>query len=175
LQVLREHQLYAKLSKCSFYQKQILYLGHIILEQGIVVDPEKIKAIRGWPTPRNVSDIRSFMGLAGYYRRFIVGLSKIAHPITSLQKKGTKFEWILECETNFNLLKELLSSVPVLKIVDRNKSFVVCTYTCKEGLVGVLTQNGHVIGYESRNLKEHERNYSTHDLEPDAIVHALRM
>jgi hypothetical protein len=175
LQVLREHQLYSKLSKCSFYQKQIHYLGHIILEQGIAVDPEKIEAIRGWPTLRNVSDVRSFMGLASYYRRFIVGFSKIAHLITSLKNKGAKFEWTLKCEKNFNLLRELLTNAPVLKIVDPNESFVVCTDACKEGLEGVLTQNGHVIGYESRKLKEHERNYATHDLELVAIVHALRM
>jgi hypothetical protein len=115
------------------------------------------------------------MGLAGYYRSFIVGFSKIAHPITSLKKKGTKFEWTLKCENNFNLLKELLTSAPVLKIDDPNESFVVCIDACKEGLEGVLTQNGHVIGYESRKLKEHERNYATHDLELVAIVHTLRM
>jgi hypothetical protein len=175
LQVLREHQLYAKLSKCYFYQKKIHYLGHIISERGITVDPENIEAIRGWPTPKNVSNVRSFMGLAGYYRRFIVGFSKISHPITSLQKKGTKFEWTLKCENNFNLLKELLTSAPVLKIVDPNESFVVCTDACKEGFGGVLTQNGHAIGYESRKIKEHERNYATHDLELATIVHALRM
>jgi hypothetical protein len=175
LQVLRQHQLYAKLSKCYFYQKQIHYLGHIISEQGIAVDPKKIKSIRGWPTPINVSDVISFMGLVGYYRRFIVGFSNIAHPITSLQNKVTKFEWTLKCEKNFNLLKELLTSAPVLNIVDPNEIFVVCTDACKEGLGGVLTQNGHVIGYESRNLKEHERNYATHDLELVTIVHTLRM
>jgi hypothetical protein len=118
LQVMREHQLYAKLSKCSFYQKKIHYLGHIILEQGIVVDPEKIEAIRGWPTPMNASEVRYFMGLAGYYKRFISYFSKISHPITSLQNKGMKFEWTSECEEKFNLLKELLTSAPVLKIVD---------------------------------------------------------
>jgi hypothetical protein len=175
LQILREHQLYAKLSKFSFYQKQIHYLGHIISEWGITVDPEKIEAIRGWPTPINVSDFRSFMGLDGYYRRFIVGFYKIAHPITSLQKKGTKFEWTLKCENNFNLLKESLTSAPGLNIADQNEIFVVCTDTCNEGLWGVLTQNGHVIGYESRKLKEHKRNYATHDLELAAIVYALRM
>ena len=88
LQVLREHQLYAKLSKCDFYRDRIQYLGHIISEEGISVDPEKIEAITNWPTPRNVTDVRSFMGLAGYYRRFIEGFSKVAHAITSLQKKG---------------------------------------------------------------------------------------
>ena len=86
LHVLREHQLYAKLSKCSFYQKQIHYLGHIISEQGIAIDPKKIEAIRRWPTPRNVSEVISSMGLAGYYRRFIVWFSRISHPITSFQK-----------------------------------------------------------------------------------------
>jgi hypothetical protein len=175
LQVLREHQLYAKLRKCSFYQEQIHYLGHIISEEGIVVDPKKIEAIRGWPTPRNVSRSRYFMGLVGYYMRFIEGFSRISHPITSLQKKGTKFEWTTKCEENFQLLKELLTSAPILKIADPNENFVVCTDACKEGLGGVLTQNGHVISYESRNIKEHERNYATHDLELASIVHALKM
>jgi hypothetical protein len=84
LQVLREHQLYARFSKCSFYQKQIHYLGHIILEEVIAVDPENIEATRGWSTPNNVTKVRSFMGLSGYYKRCIEGFSKIAHPITSL-------------------------------------------------------------------------------------------
>jgi hypothetical protein len=145
LQVLREHQLYAKLSKCTFYQKQIHYLGHIVSEDGIAVDPEKIEAIKGWPTPKNISEVRSFMGLAGYYRRFIEGFSKIAHPITSLQKKGIKFEWTTKCEESFQHLKDLLTSAPILKIADPNEDFVVCTDACKEGLGGVLTQNGHVI------------------------------
>jgi hypothetical protein len=91
LQVLREHQLYAKLRKCSFYQKQIQYLGHIISKDGIAVDLEKIEAIREWSVPKNVTEVRSFMGLVGYYRRFIEGFSKISHLITSLQKKGVKF------------------------------------------------------------------------------------
>jgi hypothetical protein len=88
LQVLREHQLHAKLSKCSFYQRQIHYLGNIISKEGIVVDLEKIKSLKEWPTPRNVTEVRSFLGLASYYKRFIEGFSKIVYPITSLQKKG---------------------------------------------------------------------------------------
>jgi hypothetical protein len=121
------------------------------------------------------SEIRSFMGLARYYRRFIVGFSIISHPITSLQKKGIKFECKTECEEKFNFLKELLTSAPILKITDPNENFVMCTDACEEGLGGVLTQNGHVIGYESKNIKEHERNYSTHDLELASIVHALKI
>jgi len=85
--------MYAKMSKCSFYQQQIQYLGHIISEEGIEVDRSKIEAIKEWLILRNVTDVRSFTGLAGYYRRFIEGFSKIAHPITSLQRKGVKFEW----------------------------------------------------------------------------------
>jgi hypothetical protein len=101
LQVLREHQLYAKLRKCSFYQKKIHYLGHITSKDGIVVDPEKIEAIREWPVPKNVIEVKSFMGLVGYYRMFIVGFSRIAHPITSLQRKEKKFQWTEECEKIF--------------------------------------------------------------------------
>jgi hypothetical protein len=101
LQVLREHHLYSKLSKCSFYHKQIHCLGYIISEDGITVDPDKIESIRGWSAPKNMTEVRSFMGLAGYYRRFIEGFSKIAHPITSLQKKGVKFQWTLDCENSF--------------------------------------------------------------------------
>jgi hypothetical protein len=174
LQVLREHQLYAKLSKCSFYQRQIHYLGHIILEEGIIVDPEMVEAIREWKAPRYVAEVRSFMGLAGYYRRFITGFSKIAYPITYLQRKEKKFQWKEDCEKRFQRLKQLLTSAPILRIADPNKYFVVCTDACKEGLGGVLSQNGFVICYESRKLKEHERNYATHDLELAAIVHALR-
>jgi hypothetical protein len=105
LQVLREHQLYVKLSKCSFYQDQIHYLGHIISKDGIAVDPEKIDTIREWSVPRNVTEVRSFMGLAGYYIRFIAWFSKIAHPITSLQRKGNQFHWIEGCEESFQRLK----------------------------------------------------------------------
>jgi hypothetical protein len=105
LQVLREHQLYAKLNKCSFYQRQIHYLGHIISEEGIIMDPKKVEAIREWSAPRNVAEVRSFMGLASYYKRFITGFSKIAHPITSLQRKEEKFQWTKECEKSFQRLK----------------------------------------------------------------------
>jgi hypothetical protein len=101
LQVLRENQLYAKLSKCSFYQERIHYLGHIISKDGIVVDPEKIEAIREWLAPKNVMEVRSFMGLASYYKGFIAGFSRIAHPITYLQRKEKKFLWTEECERSF--------------------------------------------------------------------------
>jgi hypothetical protein len=139
-------------------------LGHIISKDGITVDPEKIEAIREWSVPKNVTEVRSFMGLAGYYKRFIEGFSKIAHPITSLQRKGVKFQWIVDCEKGFQHLKQLLTSASILRIVDPNEDFIVFIDASKEGLGGVLTQNGFVICYESRKLKEDERHYATHDL-----------
>ena len=144
-------------------------------KEGISVDLEKIQAIEDWPVPKDVTDVRSFMGITGYYQRFIEGFSKIAKPITSLQKKGKKFDWNLKCEESFKKLKTLLTTAPVLRIADPNKDFVVCTDACNDGLGGVLTQDGHVIAYESRKLKIHEKNYATYDLELAAVIHALKM
>jgi hypothetical protein len=115
------------------------------------------------------------MGLASYYRRFIKGFSNIASPITSLQKKGVKFEWTSKCEERFHQLKDILTSAPILKIAYLYKYLFVCTNGCKEGLDGVLSQKDHVVCYESRKLKEHERKYDTHDIELATIVHALKM
>eukprot|EP00253_Pinus_taeda_P019019 PITA_19019 len=175
LQTLREHQLYAKFSKCDFFKEEIQYLGHVISKDGIAVDPEKIKAIMDWPIPKDVTDVRSFMGLVGYYRRFVEGFSKVAFPITSLQKKGKLFHWTPNCQKSFEQLKHLLTTAPVLSIADPNKDYVVCTDASKEGLGGVLMQEGRVIAYESRKLKEHEQKYSAYDLELAAVIHALKM
>eukprot|EP00253_Pinus_taeda_P016605 PITA_16605 len=142
LQTLREHQLYAKFSKCDFFKEEIQYLGHVVTKDGIAVDPEKIKAIMDWPVPKDVADVRSFMGLAGYYRRFVEGFSKVAFPITSLQKKGKLFHWTPNCQKSFERLKHLLTTAPILSIADPNKDYVVCTDASKEGLGGVLMQEG---------------------------------
>jgi hypothetical protein len=120
-------------------------LGHIIFEEGITVDPEKIEAIKGWKTPKSVIEVISFMGLYGYYRRFNAGFSRIDHPITSLQSKGKKFQWTTKCEMSFQQLKKLLTSAPIMNIGDPNEEFMVCTDACKKGLGGVLSQNGFVI------------------------------
>jgi hypothetical protein len=115
----------------------------------VEVDPEKIKVIIDWTAHISVKEVRSFMVLDGYYRRFIKGFSKIGNPITSLQRKGNKFIWSLECEASFQQLKHLLTDAPILRIVDPEKDFLVCIYACKEGLGGVLMQEGQVICYES--------------------------
>jgi hypothetical protein len=141
LQCLREHKLYGKLSKCSFYQSRIHYLGHVISDEGIVVDLAKVEAIMEWPAPLNITEVRSFMGLVGYYRWFVEGFSKIANPITELQKKNKKFVWTEKCTEAFRRLKELLTTTPILKVPNMDADFLVCTDASKEGLGGVLMQD----------------------------------
>jgi hypothetical protein len=175
LSFLRENKLYGKLSKCSFFQKEIHYLGHIISDEGISVDPEKVKAIMEWPVPKNAHEVRSFMGLAGYYRRFVEGFSKIAKPITMLQCKGVRYEWTEECDRAFIELKRLLTSALILRVPDMKKEFTVCTDASKQGLGAVLMQDGGVIAYASRKLKKHEELYATHDLELAAVMLALKI
>jgi hypothetical protein len=150
-------------------------LGHIVSKEGIAVDPNNIEAIKIWTKPTKISKVRSFMGLYGYYRSFIAGFSKIAHPMTSFQKKRVNFEWSAKCEENFQYIKDFLTSEPILKFGDLDEDFVVCIDACKEGLNGVLMQKGHVICYKSIKLKQHEINYATHYLELAAIIHALMM
>ena len=127
-----------------------------------------------WPTPKSVKNIRSFLGLAGYYRRFIEGFSKIAKALTDLLKKEKKFVWTDKTEESFQSLKVKLTTTPVLVLPDTNKDFVVFCDASLQGLGCVLMQEGHVIAYASRQLKPHELNYPTHDLELAAVVHALK-
>ena len=115
---LREHQLYAKFSKCEFWLDKVDFLGHVITAEGVAVDPAKVEAVLNWKQPRNVGDIRSFLGLAGYYRRFIEDFSRIARPMTQLIKKENKFVWSEACEKSFQELKRRLTTAPVLTLPD---------------------------------------------------------
>jgi hypothetical protein len=111
---LRDHKLYAKLSKCEFWLRKVPFLGHILLENGVSIDPSKVQEVMDWKAPITVPEVRSFLGLAGYYRRFIPDFSKIAKPMTSLLQKDHKFIWIEECEVAFHTLRKLLTTAPVL-------------------------------------------------------------
>jgi hypothetical protein len=175
LQCLRKNKLFGKLSKCSFYQSKIHYLMHVISGEGIIVDPAKVEASMEWPTPTSVPEVRSFMGLAGYYQRFVEGFSKIANLITKLQKKNKKYVWNEKCAKAFRRLKELLTTAPIPKVPNMDMDFLVCTNTSKEGLGGVLMQDDRVIAYISRKLRRHEENYAMHDLELLSIVYALKV
>ena len=170
LQKLRENKLYAKLSKCAFWIYEVPFLGHIISKGGIAVDPSKVKDVSDWPIPQNVREVRGFLGLAGYYRRFIENFSKIAKPMPSLLEKGVAFKWTEARQTAFEELKKRLTAAPVLILPDQQKRFTVYCDASKEGLGCVLMQDRQVIAYASRQLRKHEVNYPTHDLELAAVV-----
>ena len=134
LEKLREHQLYAKFSKCEFWLKEVGFLGHVISGEGITVDPAKVDTVTSWEPPTTVGEIRSFLGLAGYYRRFIENFSKIAKPMTELLKKDTKFNWTEECEASFQELKKRLVTSPVLILPDQRKDYEVYCDASRRGL-----------------------------------------
>ena len=175
LQTLRDRQLYAKFSKYEFWLEEVVFLGHVINKQGIHVDPKKVEAVVQWERPKNVTEIRSFLGLAGYYRRFVEDFSILAAPLTQLTRKGVKFEWNEKREQSFQMLKEKLTSAPILALPVPGIEFVVYSDASKQGLGCVLMQRDRVIAYASRQLKTHEVNYPTHDLELAAIVFALKI
>ncbi|XP_073152945.1 uncharacterized protein [Henckelia pumila] len=141
-------------TRYGHYEFLISFLGHIVSAKGIEVDPSKVEAVRNWDVPKNATEIRSFLGLAGYYRRFIQDFSKIALPLTSLTRKGVKFVWSEQCEKSFTELKERLISAPVLAIPEGTGHFVVYTDASKSGLGAVLMQDDKVIAYASRQLKQ---------------------
>jgi hypothetical protein len=174
LQRLQEHQLYAKLSKCEFWIHEVLFLGHIINQDGLAVDPKKVADILNWKAPKDVRGIKSFIGMAGYYRRFIEGFSKIARPMTALLAKKVEFKWTQKCQEAFEELKDRLTTAPVLVLPDVHKPFSIYCDASYTELGCVLMQEGRVVAYSSRQLKNHERNYPTHDLELAAVVHALK-
>jgi hypothetical protein len=175
LQRLREHRLYAKLSKCDFWLNEIKFLGHTISQAGIAVDPDKVQDVMNWKPPTTIRQIRSFLGSAGYYRRFIPDFSRIVKPMTKLLKKGAKFVLGQKCEDAFHTLRQHLTTAPVLAQPDNNKPFDVYCDASGTGLGCVLMQDNRVIAYASRALRPHEQNYPTHDLEIAAVVHALKM
>jgi hypothetical protein len=155
--------------------KEVSFLGHIISKGGISVDPSKVKDVLSWNTPQNVSDIRCFLGLAGYYRRFIKGFSKISMPMTKLLAKGNTFEWTPRRETSFQELKKRLTMTLVLTMPDMEKPFSIYCDASGQVLGCVLMQDGHIVAYASRQLRKHEEKYLTHDLELAAVVHALKI
>jgi hypothetical protein len=175
LEKLAQHQLYAKFSNCEFLLQEVAFLGYVLSAEGVAVDPAKIEAVKEWDQPCNVIEVRSFLGLAGYYCRFIENFSKIARPMTNLLKKTKEFEWTPKCEQSFQGLKQKLATTPMLALPNISKNFVVYCDASRQGLGCVLMQDGRVIAYTSRQLKEHENCYPTHDLELAAVVHALKI
>ncbi|XP_021652337.2 uncharacterized mitochondrial protein AtMg00860-like [Hevea brasiliensis] len=174
LQTLREHQMYAKFSKYEIWLKSISFLRHIVSEMGTEVDPKKVEIVADWPWMTTMTEIKSFLGLVGYYRRFVLDFYKIVAPITRISQKNKKFKWSNQCEECFQKLNECIISALVLALPSGNEDFSIYYDASKVGLGCVLMYNGRVISYALRQLKKHEANYPTHDLEMAAVVFSLR-
>jgi hypothetical protein len=180
LGLLRQHKLYAKLSKCDFNKPEVPFLGHIIGYRGIAVDPKKVAVVRDWPVPTNISELRAFLGLCNFFRRFVKGFSQIAAPLTALTGKDAAErykwdDWAKEERAAFNKLKEALCSAPVLALPDFDVPFEVWTDASLEGTGGVLIQADRPVAYTSAKLSSAERNYTTTEQELLGIVRALQV
>nr|GFB60368.1 putative reverse transcriptase domain-containing protein [Tanacetum cinerariifolium] len=175
LELLKKEQLFGKFSKCEFWLQEVHFLGHVVNSEGIHVDPNKIEVVKNWKPPKTPTDIRSFLGLAGYYRRFIASFLNIVKPLTLLTQKNKKFEWGDEQENAFQTLKDMLCDAPILALPEGADDFVVYCDASNQGFGCVLMQRNKVIAYASRQLKIHEKYYTTHDLELGAVIYALKM
>ena len=149
--------MYVKKEKCEFAQTEIKFLGYLISKSQILMDGAKVATIRDWPILTKVTELRSFLDLANYYRRFIIGYSKIASSLTDLLKKERKWEWDAECQVAFQKLKDAITLEPVLRLPDLEVPFEVHTDASDRALGGVLVQEGHPVAFESRKLNAAEQ------------------
>jgi hypothetical protein len=179
LSLLRDNHLYGKMSKCSFFQEQVEFLGHVVDKHGVHMDDNKLTAIKEWPTPKTVTDLRSFLGLANYYRRFNKDHAKMCAPLTDLFKKGVEFVWTPRHQQVMDNIKASLTSAPTLILPDHSLPYRIHTDASNFALGAVLMQdqgNGHQpLAFESRKLTPAEVNYPVHDREMLAIVHAFKV
>ena len=175
LQLLRDHQLYAKFSKCEFWLTEVRFSGHVVSASGMSVDSEKVEAVMSWERWKSIFEIHSFLGLAGYYRRFIEDFFRLATPMTKLTRKEVKFDWDDRCEEAFQELKKRLTTAPILIVPDRGQGYTLHCDASRARLGCVLMQSGRVVAYGSRQLNNHEQNYPTHDMELAAVVFTLKI
>ena len=171
---LRETGLKLQPDKCEYLRPELEYLGHIITAEGVKPNPAKTEAVKNFKQPKNVTEVQSFLGLAGYYRKFIKNFSHIAKPLTELTKKGNTFCWVEKHTKAFEQLKQLLCKAPVLRYPDYAKEFTLTTDASNVGLGAVLSQEGHPCCFISRTLNGAEQNYSTTEKELLAIVWATQ-
>lgn len=162
-----------RLSKCSFAQQQLHYLGHVISSKGVATNPSKVADVQNWPVPKSVKELRGFLGLAGYYRRFVKNFGSIAKPLTELLKKEQLFVWTQLTDQAFSALKTALVSTPVLAFPDFTKPFIVETDASDKGVGAVLQQDGHPIAYVSKALGPRNQGLSTYQKESLAILLAV--
>ncbi|WVZ81007.1 hypothetical protein U9M48_028434, partial [Paspalum notatum var. saurae] len=172
---LREHKLYAKFSECEFWIDEVCFLSHVVSKGGIAVDPSKVSTVTNWKAPEIPKEVRRFLGLTCYYRRFIENFSKIVKPMTSLLEKDAEFRWTNAQQAAFDELKKRLTTAHVLTLPDQQKKFIVYCDAFRDGLGCVLMQEDKVIAYASRQLRKHEMNYPTHDLELAALDYDMEI
>lgn len=177
LERLQKHRYYCKLSKCEFFKRSVTFLGHVVSSDGVRPDPRKTAVIRDWPTPRNVSELRSFLGLANYFRKFLQGYSSVVAPLTALLSKKASWPdgWDSRCDAAFEQVKQALISAPVLALPDPTQPYEVICDASAFAIGAILLQHGRPIAYESRKLIPAEQNYHTSDRELLAVVHALKV
>lgn len=149
---LGEHKFFLRRNKCEFAVTSLTFLGHIISAGGTRPDPTKITAVEAWPTPRNVKEVRGFLGLSGYYQRFIARYAQLAAPLIDLLKKNEGFNWRIREETAFQELKKALISAPVLSYPNFDRPFQIDTDACEFGVGAVLSQDGHPLAYYNKKL-----------------------
>jgi hypothetical protein len=171
--LLQKNQLLVKLSKCSFANQELEYLGHIIGCRGVATYPSKVSAVVKWPMPKTANELHGFVGLTGYYRRFIKHYGVLARPLTHLMKKGILFQWGPGQQEAFDLLKKAMSQAPVLVLPDFEQSFVLETDACNTGIGAVLMQNGHPVAFPSQALCPRNQTLSTYEKECMAIILAV--
>jgi hypothetical protein len=173
LSELRRHQLFIKCAKCAFSAPSVSYLGHIILEAGVAMDPAKVQAIHDWPTPRSARAVRGFLGLMGYYRKFVHNYGMVAAPLMTLLKKDGFF-WSPEAATAFDALKFVVTSAPILAMPDITKPFIVECDASTYGFDAVLIQEGHPIAFFSRPVVPRHHALTAYERELIGLVHAVR-
>jgi hypothetical protein len=174
-QRLRENMLYAKLEKCEFEVMEVDFLGHRITQEGLKMDNHKVKAILDWELPKSILALRSFLGLASYYCKFIKNFAKIVAPLTNLLKKSVEtYEWDGACDEAFETLKGILVKAPVLKLPDFDKDFEIHSDAFDFAIRKVLMQEGRLVAFESKKLSETKRKWPTHEKEMWAVIHYLK-
>ena len=180
LEILKRNQRYAKRSKCEFGRTEVAFLGHVLSEAGVKVDSRKTDVVRAWATPSSTAEVRQFVGLANYYRRFVHRYAELAAPLTALCSPAQAFEWTAEAQASFDILTTRLTTAPVLRTHDPRRRCQVVTDASGLAVSVILTQPDdegvqHPIAYESRKLTASERKYSPYALEMLAVVHAFKV
>jgi hypothetical protein len=172
-QLLQKDHWLVKRSKCVFGQRQLRYLGHIISAAGVATDPDKVSIVLQWPTPSSVKELRSFLGLAGYYQQFVRHFGILCKPLTDLLRKGTMFIWTQDHQASFDALKAALTSAPVLALPNFNQPFVIETDASGVGIGAVLMQAGHPLAFLTKALGPRSQGLSAYEKEYMAIIMAV--